>query len=93
MSRTSQRIDSALPLEHPPLGPLQAAATPVRDVPPSSAPSRVRRRRVSPRYLAFRILIGWRRRRLNGDAALLVLCFLLFAATIAVGVGLVIQAG
>ncbi len=88
MSRTSQRMDSPqLPLE-----PLQAAAAPVRDVPSLPTPSRVRRRRVSPKYWVFRIRIGWRRRRLNGDAALLVLCFVLFAATIAVGVGLVIQA-
>ena len=89
MSRTSQRVDSRrLPLE-----PLQAVASPVRDVPPpSAAPGRVRRRRVSPQYWVFRIRIGWRRRRLNGDAALLVLCFLLFCATIAVGVSLVVQA-
>ena len=88
MSRTSQRVDSpALPLE-----PRQAAASPVRDVPAHLPPGRVRRRWLSPKYWLFRIRIGWRRRRLNGDAALLVLCFLLFAATIAVGVSLVVQA-
>ena len=88
MSRTSQRVDPRqLSLE-----PLPAAASPVRDVPPSPAPSRVRHRRISPKYWVFRIRIGWRRRRLNGDAALLVLCFLLFAATIATGVSLVVQA-
>jgi hypothetical protein len=56
-------------------------------------PARVRRRWVNPKYWLFRIRIGWRRRRLNGDAALLVLCFLLFAATIAAGVSVVVQAG
>ncbi len=91
MSRTSQRVDSALSLEQVSIEPLQDVASPVRDV-PRAAPARVRRRRVSPKYWVFRIRIGWRRRRLNGDAALLVLCFLLFAATIAVGVSLVVQA-
>lgn len=56
-------------------------------VPP--LPDRLRRRRTSPRYLMFRLRISWRRRRLNGDAALLVLCVLLFAATIAGAVSLV----
>ncbi|GAA0620227.1 hypothetical protein GCM10009547_23480 [Sporichthya brevicatena] len=84
MSRTTERVESpGLPLE-----PLPAAASPVRDVPP--LPTRVRRRS-APRYWLFRLRVGWRR-RLNGDAALLVLCFLLFAATIATGVGLVAQA-
>lgn len=88
MSRTSQRVDPRqLSLE-----PLPAAASPVRDVLPAPAPTRVRRRRVSPMYWLFRIRISWRRRRLNGDAALLVLCFVLFAATIATGVSLVVQA-
>lgn len=89
MSRTSQRVDSRqLPLE-----PLTAAASPVRDVRPQPAPSRViRRRRWNPKYWAFRVRVGWRRRRLNGDAALLVLCFILFAATIAAAVSLVVQA-
>ncbi|WP_019874340.1 hypothetical protein [Sporichthya polymorpha] len=85
MSRTTERVEPAgLPLE-----PLSAAASPVRDVPP--LPTRVRRRSAA-RYWLFRARVGWRRRRLNGDAALLVLCFLLFAATIATGVGLVAQA-
>lgn len=88
MSRTSPRVDSP----RLPLGPLRAAASPVRDVPSLPTPGRVRRRRVSPRYWAFRVRIGWRRRRLNGDAALLVLCFLLFLGTIGGAISLVAQA-
>ena len=88
MSRTSQHVDPRqLSFE-----PLPAAASPVRDVPPAPVP-RIRRRRVSPKYWLFRVRVSWRRRCLNGDAALLVLCFLLFAATIATGVSLVVQAG
>jgi hypothetical protein len=88
VSRTSQRVETRqLPLE-----PLPAAAQPVRDA-PRSAPTRVlRRRRFSPRYWVFRIRVGWRRRRLNGDAALLVLCFVLFLATIGAAVSVVVQA-
>ncbi|HUR72699.1 MAG TPA: hypothetical protein VMZ00_00380 [Sporichthya sp.] len=88
MSRTSQRVDS----RRLALAPVQAAASPVRDVSPHPAPNRVRRRRVSPKYWLFRIRISWRRRRLNGDAALLLLCFLLFAATLAAGVSVVVSA-
>ena len=87
MSRTSQRVDS----RQLPLKPLEAAASPVRDVLPP-APARVRRRRLGARYWAFRIRIGWRRRRLNGDAALLVLCFVLFLGTLAAAVNVVAQA-
>jgi hypothetical protein len=43
-------------------------------------------------YWMFRVRIGWRRRRLNGDAALLVLCFVLFLATIGAAVSVVVQA-
>lgn len=87
MSRTSPRVD----LRQLPLAPLEAAASPVRDV-PATAPTRVRRRRYGAKYWAFRIRIGWRRRRLNGDAALLVLCFVLFLGTIAAAVNVVAQA-
>jgi hypothetical protein len=88
VSRTSQRVDSRqLPLE-----PLAAAASPVRDV-RHPAPTRVqRRRRFTPKYWLFRVRIGWHRRRLNGDAALLVLCFLLFLATIGAAISVVVQA-
>ena len=88
VSRTSQRVDSRqLPLE-----PLPVAASPVRDV-RQPAPTRVlRRRRFHPKYWAFRVRVGWRRRRLNGDAALLVLCFVLFLATIGAAISVVIQA-
>lgn len=92
MARTSQRVEPRqLPREAPPV-----AAAPVRDVPaapPSPAPTRVlRRRRLTPMYWMFRVRIGWRRRRLNGDAALLVLCFVLFLATIGAAVSVVVQA-
>ena len=88
MSRTSQRLDPwQLPLE-----PLEAVASPVRDVPSPPMPSRVRRRRFGARHWAFRVRIGWRRRRLNGDAALLVLCFVLFLGTLAAAVNVVAQA-
>lgn len=87
MGRTSQRVDPwQLPLE-----PLEVAATPVRDVPPPPAPTRIRRRRFGARYWAFRIRVGWRRRRLNGDAALLVLCLTLFLGTIAAALNVVAQ--
>ncbi len=85
---TSQRVDSwQLPLE-----PLEAVASPVRDVPPASAPTRVRRRRFGAKYWSFRLRVGWQRRRLNGDAALLVLCFVLFLGTLAAAVNVVAQA-
>ena len=87
MSRASQR---EVTRQLPP-GPPEAAASPVRDVPPAT-PTRVRRRRLGPKYWAFRIRIGWRRRRLNGDAALLVLCFVLFLGTLAAAVNVVAQA-
>jgi hypothetical protein len=87
VSRTSQRVDS----RQLPLAPLEVAASPVLDV-PAPAPTRVRRRRLGARYWAFRVRIGWRRRRLNGDAALLVLCFLLFLGTLAAAVNVVAQA-
>jgi len=88
VSRTSQRVEPRqLPLE-----PLPAAAPPVRDV-PQTAPTRVlHRRRFNPKYWLFRIRIGWRRRRLNGDAALPVLCFVLLLATIGAAVSVVVQA-
>jgi hypothetical protein len=88
VSRTSQRVESRqLPFE-----PLAAAASPVRDL-RQPAPTRVlRRRRLTPKYWMFRIRVGWRRRRLNGDAALLVLCFVLFLATIGAAVSVVVQA-
>lgn len=88
MSRTSPRVAS----RQLPLAPLEAAASPVRDVPALSAPTRIRRRRFGAKYWALRIRIGWRRRRLNGDAALLVLCFVLFLGTIAAAVNVVAQA-
>ena len=88
MGRTSQRVDPwQLPLE-----PLEVAATPVRDVPRPPAPARIRRRRFGAKYWAFRIRIGWRRRRLNGDAALLVLSVALFLGTIAAAINVVAQA-
>lgn len=89
MARTSPRVEPRqLPLE-----PLPATASPAHDVGAQPAPTRVlRRRRFTPRYWLFRVRIGWRRRRLNGDAALLVLCFVLFLATIGAAVSVVVQA-
>ena len=89
MARTSQRIEPRqIPLE-----PLAAAATPIRESAPRAPQNRViRRRRWNPTYWAFRVRVGWRRRRLNGDAALLVLCFVLFLATIGAAVSVVVQA-
>ena len=89
MARTSQRIEPRqLPLE-----PLPVSAAPVREAAPRAPQTRVlRRRRWSPTYWVFRVRIGWRRRRLNGDAALLVLCVVLFLATIGAAVSVVVQA-
>lgn len=83
MNWTTHRVDSGeLPFES-----LTAATPALGGVPP--LPERLRRRRSGPRYWLFRLRLGIRQRRLNGDGGLLVLCVLLMFGTVAGAISLV----